>query len=82
MGVMSYLLFCQRLGIPGVIKNAQKKSLFLHCLINRPGISALTTAAHMQLIHPNMVYVRRLCVLQLLSRQRYIARTGALCVAF
>ena len=49
-----------------------KESPFLHCLIDRAGILAHTTAIHMHLIGHVMFYVSRLCVLQLSSRQRYI----------
>ena len=55
---------------------------FLHRLINRTGITAHTTAIHMQLIGYNMLDVSRLRALQLSSRQRYIARTGPFFVAF
>ena len=54
---------------------------FLHRLINRAGITA-HTLTHMQLIGYNMLDVSRLCALQLLSRQRYIVRTGPFYVAF
>ena len=60
----------------------RKKLPFWYRLINRVGITAHNTATHMQLIGYNMFDVSRLCALQLLSRQWYIARTGAFYIAF
>ena len=68
--------------IRGDQKVCGKKFPFLHHLINRAGITAHDTATHMQLVGYNMLDVSRLCVLQLSSRQRYIARTGAFYVMF
>ena len=59
-----------------------KKFPFLHRLINRAGITAHNTAAHMQLIGFNLLDVGRLRALQRSSRQRYITQTGAIYVAF
>ena len=52
------------------------KVSFLHRLINRAGITAYKTATHLQWIGYNKLDVSRSCVLQLLSRLRYIVRTG------
>ena len=59
-----------------------KKLPFLHRLINRAGITAHNTAKHMQFIGYSMRDVRRLRVLLLSSRQRYIAQSGPFYVAF
>ena len=59
-----------------------KQLPFLYRLINRAGITAHTTATHMQLIGYNMLDVSCLRALQLSSRQRYIAQTGPFQVAF
>ena len=55
---------------------------FLHRLLKRAGITANNTATHMQLTGYSMLDVNRLRALQLSSRQRYIARTGPVYVAF
>ena len=55
---------------------------FLHRLINRAGITAHNNAIYMQLIGYNMLDASRIHALQLSSRQRYIAGTGPVYVAF
>ena len=55
---------------------------FLHCLVNRAGITAHNIATHMQLIGYNILNVSGQRALQLSSRQHYKAQTGLFYVAF
>ena len=66
----------------GVQKIRGQMLSFLHLLSNRAEITAHNTATYMQLIGYNILDVSRLHALQLSSRQRYIAQTGPLYVAF
>ena len=59
-----------------------KELPFLHRLINRAEITVHHTATHMQLIGYNMLDVSRLPVLQLSSRQCFLAGTRPFYVAF